>query len=93
MLGAAVGGTLVAISILMFVIVATGTYVANVRSEVPPTFAFASTDEEAMETPPVLDRLGRWAVIALVLAILAYAGPVITQIQAHAYLAPGMRTW
>jgi hypothetical protein len=46
-----------------------------------------------METPPVLDRLGRWAVIALVLAILAYVGPVTTQIGAHAYLAPGMRTW
>ena len=30
-----------------------------------------------METPPVL----------------AYAGPLTAQIQAHAYLAPGMRTW
>ena len=26
-------------------------------------------------------------------AVLAYAGPVIQQINAHAYLAPGMRTW
>jgi hypothetical protein len=46
-----------------------------------------------METPAVLDRLGRWAVIALVLAILAYAGPVSGEIHAHAYLVPGMRTW
>jgi len=93
MLWVAFGGTLVAISVLMFIIVATGTYVANVRAEVPPTFAFASTDEEAMATPAIFDRLGRWAVIALVLAVLAYAGPVTQEIQAHPYLAPGMRTW
>jgi cytochrome c oxidase subunit 1 len=93
MLWAAVGGTLVAASVLMFVIVATGTYVANQRAETPPVFAFAPADEEAMPVPPVLDRLGRWAVIALVLAVLAYAGPVSTELHAHAYLAPGMRTW
>lgn len=93
MVGAAVGGTLIAISVLLFIIVATGTYVANQRSEEPQTFAFAVVDEDAMETPPVLDRLGRWAVIALALAILAYAGPMTTLLQAHAYLAPGMRTW
>jgi cytochrome c oxidase subunit 1 len=93
MLWAAFGGTLVAISILMFIIVATGTYVANKRAEVAPTFAFADADEDAMETPPVLDRLGTWGVIAIVLALLAYAGPVTQQLTAHAYLAPGMRTW
>jgi cytochrome c oxidase subunit I len=93
MLWAAFGGTLVALSIFMFIIVATGTYVANQRADVAPTFAFAPTDEDAMETPAVLDRLGRWALIALVLAILAYAGPMSNEINAHAYLAPGMRTW
>ena len=93
MLWAAFGGTLVALSILMFIIVATGTYVVNKRAATPPTFAFASTDEDAMDTPPVLDRLGRWAVIALALAVIAYAGPVTALIQAHPYLAPGMRTW
>ena len=93
MLWAAVGGTIVAISVAMFIVVATGTYVANRRAEVPPTFEFASTSEDALETPPVLDNLGRWGAAALLLAVLAYAGPVIQQINAHAYLAPGMRTW
>ena len=93
MLWAAVGGTIVAISVLMFIIVATGTYVANRRADVSPTFEFASTDEDALETPPVLDNLGRWGAVALGLAVLAYAGPVIQQVNAHAYLAPGMRTW
>jgi len=93
MLAAAFGGTLIALSVLLFVIVATGTYVANVPADEPQTFPFAPTEDEAMPTPPVLDRLGRWAVIALVLAVLAYAGPLTQQFQAHAYLAPGMRTW
>jgi cytochrome c oxidase subunit I len=93
MLWAAVGGTIVAISVVMFIVVATGTYVANRPAEVRPTFEFASTDEDALETPRVLDNLGRWGAVALGLAVLAYAGPVIQQINAHAYLAPGMRTW
>jgi hypothetical protein len=93
MLWAAFGGTLVAISVLLFIIVATGTYVMNKPAAVRPTYAFASTDEDAMETPPALDRLGTWAIIALAVAVLAYAGPLTQQLQAHAYLAPGMRTW
>jgi cytochrome c oxidase subunit 1 len=93
MLWAAVGGTIVAISVAMFIVVATGTYVANRPAAVRPTFEFASTGEDALETPPVLDNLGRWGAVALGLAVLAYAGPVIQQINAHAYLAPGMRTW
>jgi cytochrome c oxidase subunit 1 len=93
MLWAAVGGTIVAISVAMFIVVATGTYVANRRADVPPAFEFASTGEDALETPPVLDSVGRWGAVALGLAVVAYAGPVIQQINAHAYLAPGMRTW
>jgi len=93
MLWAAFGGTLVAISIGMFIVVATGTYFANKRATEPQTFDFAETDPDAMVTPPALDRLGRWGLLAITLAVLAYAGPVIQQIQAHSYLAPGLRTW
>jgi len=93
MLWAAFGGTLVAISIGMFIVVATGTYFANKRATEPQTFDLAETDPDAMVTPPALDRLGRWGLLAITLAVLAYAGPVIQQIQAHSYLAPGLRTW
>jgi cytochrome c oxidase subunit 1 len=93
MLWAAFGGTLVAVSVLMFIIVATGTYAFNKPAAIPPAFSFAATDEDAMETPPVLDRLGRWAIVALALAVLAYAGPLSAELGAHASLAPGMRTW
>ena len=93
MVWAAVGGTIIAISVLLFIIVATGTYVADRHADERPVFDFAATNEDALDTPPVLDKLGRWAAVAIGLAVLAYAGPVAAQIQAHAYLAPGMRTW
>jgi cytochrome c oxidase subunit 1 len=93
MLWAALGGALIATSVLLFIIVATGTYLRNERAAVPPSFEFAPVDADAMPTPAILDKLGRFAVIALVLAILAYAGPVTQELQAHPYLAPGMRTW
>jgi len=90
---AAIGGTLVFISILMFVTVATGTYFANRKSEEATQFPFADAEEAALPTPPMLDHVGRWSTVALVLAVAAYIGPVVNQLQAHAYLAPGMRTW
>jgi cytochrome c oxidase subunit 1 len=93
MIGAALGGTLIAIAVLFFVIVATGTYFTNKRAEDNPALAFAPVDAAAGSTPPVLDKLGRWAALAVVLAVLAYVGPVSEQLRAHAYLAPGMRTW
>jgi cytochrome c oxidase subunit I len=93
MVAAAIGGTLVASAILSFIIVATGTYVANQRDDNPAPFAFAPVDDKAMETPAVLDRFGRWAIFAIAVALISYIGPITTQLSSHAYLAPGMRTW
>jgi cytochrome c oxidase subunit I len=95
MLWAALGGAIIAASVIMFIVVATGTWLANQPAEEKPQFAFAAAaaGDDASSTPPVLDRLGRWGLLAIALALLAYAGPVTQQIQAHAYLAPGMRTW
>jgi len=93
MVWAAAGGTIVAISILMFIIVATGTFLSDRKPDVHPAFGFANADDAAMATPPALDQLGRWGLVAIGLAVLAYAGPVAAQLHAHAYLAPGMRTW
>lgn len=93
MVGAAVGGTLVALAVLMFIIVATGTYLNNETASEPSTVAFAPVDEHAGPTPIVLDKLSRWATIAIVVALLAYAGPIAQQLTVHSYLAPGMRTW
>ncbi len=93
MVGAAIGGSIIALAVLMFIIVATGTYLNDIKDPQPVPFAFAPIDKNAGPTPVILDRLGRWATIAVVIAVLAYAGPIAQQLSVHAYLAPGMRTW
>ncbi len=93
MIGAAVGGALLFVAILMFATVAIGTRLQNDRAAEPALFDFAPVDEEALETPAVFDNLGRWAALALAFALLAYVGPVHEQLSQHHYLVPGMRTW
>jgi cytochrome c oxidase subunit 1 len=93
MVCAAIGGTLLFISILMFVIVAVGTRLRDQHAGAAPTFEFAEAEAEAMPTPPAFDRIGRWAILAIVLAVAAYAGPIHDQLTQTHYLAPGMRTW
>jgi cytochrome c oxidase subunit 1 len=93
MVGAAIGGTLVALGVLMFIIVATGTYFNEQTAPGAQSFAFAPIDENAGPTPAVLDKLGRWATVAVVVAVLAYAGPIAQHLAIHTYLVPGMRTW
>jgi cytochrome c oxidase subunit 1 len=90
---AAIGGTLVALGVVMFIIVATGTFLTEPVAEDPPSFSFAPADPSSGPTPPLLDRTGRWAGIALAVALLAYAGPIAQQFTMHSYLARGMRTW
>jgi len=93
MVFAAVGGTLVFISVLMFVVVAVGTRLRDEQPAEKPTFAFASVQEDALDTPRAFDMLGRWAALAVVLAVLAYLGPIHDQLSEPHFLAPGMRTW
>lgn len=93
MIGAAIGGALLFVSVAMFVYVAVGTRLQNARPDVRPEFRFAPVDEDAMDTPRIFDRLGSWATVAIALAVLAYAGPLAEQFSHPHYLAPGMRTW
>jgi cytochrome c oxidase subunit 1 len=93
MIAAAIGGAIIALGVLMFVIVATGTFLKNIKDPNPVTFTFAPVDEHAGPTPAALDKIGQWGVVAIVAALLSYAGPIVQQLTLHAYLAPGMRTW
>ena len=91
MQAAAVGGSILFLSILVFVTVALGTlFTPKVEHE---DVTFAAVEEQALPTPPIFDRIGRWAVLAVVLAVLAYIGPVRELLAQHIYGAPGMRTW
>ncbi len=76
----------------MFVAVAIGTLVWNQRVEYAEV-EFATPAEGAGATPAALQHMYRWGVVALVLAVLAYAGPLGELLRHPGYLAPGMRTW
>ena len=93
MVAAAIGGALLFTSIVMFAIVAVGTRLRDRPALALRRFAFAGVDPDALPTPAVFDRIDRWALGALALALVAYAGPIHDYLsQAHA-LVPGMRTW
>ncbi|MFZ0575200.1 MAG: cbb3-type cytochrome c oxidase subunit I [Candidatus Cybelea sp.] len=92
MLLAAAGGFFLFVSILTFVAVAIGTLLQNAKTESMEA-AFASPAASAATTPPILQHVFRWGVLALVLAVLAYAGPLGELLRHPGYLAPGMRTW
>ena len=88
---AAIGGIVLFISIIMFALVAVGT-LFRPREE-NATIEFAAVDDHAGPTPAFLDRIGGWAFAAVILAVLAYVGPVHDLLSTHTYGAPGMRTW
>jgi DMSO reductase anchor subunit len=92
MLLAAAGVLLLFISIGVFVTVAIGTLLQNEKTESIQA-VFATPAYVADTTPPLLQHLFRWGVVALVLAVLAYAGPLGELLRHPGYLAPGMRTW
>ena len=92
MLLAAAGGGILFISICMFATVAIGTLFKNEKThDTMADFAVPATESDP--TPPMLQHLFGWSVVALILAVLAYTGPFIELFHSHAYLAPGMRTW
>jgi cytochrome c oxidase subunit I len=92
MLLAAAGGGILFLSIILFAVVAVGTLFKNEKTH-DMIAEFATAAPESDKTPPVLEHLFRWGAVALVLAVLAYAGPFYELFHAHTYLAPGMRTW
>jgi cytochrome c oxidase subunit 1 len=88
---AAIGGSILFLSVLMFVAVAVGTLFTP-KTEMDPIVP-AQVEAEALVTPPMLDRIGLWTTVAIVFAVLAYAGPIRELLATHTYGAAGMKTW
>lgn len=91
MIATAIGGTVLYISILMFVAVAIGTRFSGESAQTE--FPFATVSEENAAPSPLLDNVWRWSAVAIALALLAYAGPLAQLAASHAYGAVGLRTW
>ena len=92
MLLASAGGMLLTISIVLFVIVALGTLFSNEKTEeMHAEFALPAAGAEP--SPMIFEQLSRWGMVALLLALVAYAGPLGELLRHPGFLAPGMRTW
>lgn len=89
---AASGGVILFLSIILFVTVAIGTLRSNDKTE-DPAVAFAEPLPDGEPTPAILQPIFRWGVVALAVAILAYAGPLRDLLHHPGFLVPGIRTW
>ena len=85
---AAVGGTILFLSALSFVIVVVSTWIGG-KSIQAPAIEFAVPLKPA--TASVWDRYGLWTVLAIILVALAYAYPLITLYLHPRFGSPGFK--
>ncbi|HEY7473515.1 MAG TPA: cbb3-type cytochrome c oxidase subunit I [Vicinamibacterales bacterium] len=86
---AAIGGTILFLSALAFVVVVAGTWMGR-RTSDAPAFEFA----QALRPPTAVgiwDRFGLWTIVAVVLVALAYAYPLLTLLAHPRYGSPGFK--
>lgn len=85
----AIGGIILFVSALIFVVVVAATWTAGRREEAPPL-------EFAIPLRPVTaagvwDRFGVWSVVAVVLVALAYAYPILHLLSHPRFGSPGFQ--
>jgi cytochrome c oxidase subunit 1 len=86
---AAVGGVILFVSALCFVVVVAGTWIGR-RTADPAGFEFA----QALHPPTatgVWDRFGLWTILAVILVVAAYAYPLWTLLAHPRYGSPGFK--
>ncbi|MDQ2050767.1 b(o/a)3-type cytochrome-c oxidase subunit 1 [Natronolimnohabitans sp. A-GB9] len=83
----ALGGALLAISIVLFLANVVGT-AFNGRSDDLPANEFAETLSGPEDSPQVLDNLKLWTAIAVVLVILAYSFPLMSIVDRGGLYGP-----
>jgi cytochrome c oxidase subunit 1 len=83
---AAVGGTILFLSALAFVLVVTTTWISGRRIDAP-AFEFAVPLRPVMSMG-LWDRYGLWTVVAIVLVAMAYAYPLLTLLAHERFGSP-----
>jgi cytochrome c oxidase subunit 1 len=86
----AVGGVIVFVSAMMFVLVMVGSMIWGERVEAP-AIEYAEPLEAEEPLPSVWDRIGLWTVVAAVLVALAYAYPILSLIGMERFGSPGFK--
>lgn len=88
---AAVGGVILFVSALCYVVVVVATWLGGRKAEAPaaaPEFRFARPLEPVTETG-IWDRVGLWTVVAVVLIVIAYAYPIAHLLSMERFGSPG----
>jgi cytochrome c oxidase subunit I len=88
----AVGGTILALSALLYFANLVLTLVAS-RAPHQADVAFAEAMSGADHAPAVFDRLRPWLVLAVVLIVLAYGPSLVQLIATTPFDNPGLRVW
>lgn len=88
----AIGGAILFIGIVLEVIIMLNLMFFAPKGETEFQLAEVA-EEQAMSTPPVLERWGIWVAITAVLVIVAYTVPIIDMIQNAPPGSPPIRTW
>jgi cytochrome c oxidase subunit 1 len=83
----AVGGMVLFLSALCFLLVTAGTWLGGRKSE-PKPIDFARP-LEPVEGTGIWDRLGMWTVVAVVLIVIAYAYPLVSLLSQERFGSPG----
>ncbi len=86
---AAVGGTILFLSAMSFIIVVMATWIGG-RSITAPAVEFA-VPLKPVTTLGLWDRFGLWTVVAIVLVALAYAYPLMTLYLHPRFGSPGFK--
>jgi cytochrome c oxidase subunit 1 len=91
--GAAVGGLLVATSLLLYFIVIVGTVFFARKLAQPIDMPIAEPVRDSQETPEWLDAWRPWLIVTVVLILLSYGPPLADLIRNADLSSPGMRAW
>ncbi|WP_247728828.1 b(o/a)3-type cytochrome-c oxidase subunit 1 [Halovivax limisalsi] len=82
------GGTILTISMLLFLVVIAMTLLGS-RGEVPDN-EYAGTLSGPEHSPAILDNLKLWTAMAVVLIVLAYSLPLAAIVERHGLFGPGI---
>jgi len=84
---AAIGGVILFLSAMAFVIVVVATWTGGRKLDTPPAFEFA-VPLRPVTTMGFWDRYGMWTVVAIVLVLIAYAYPLLSLIGHERFGSP-----
>ncbi len=90
---AAIGGAILFLSLILFIVVVAGTVFASRRVEEPVEMPVAEAAQDVQLTPAWMDRWRPWLAAAIVLILIGYGPILVEMISTAQFNVPGLRVW